>query len=300
MGDTLISWAGKTWNYPATGCTRVSDGCSNCYIVGTTPFRVQHIRFDKPGIGGTTGVTIHPDRQLIPFAVAEPTRWFVNSMSDLYHREIGVEWIARAFAVMAMTPHHTYLTLTKRPARQRALLRSGRFVGLVAAMTAELGKVRKVAKGIEAGRYRTELEWPLPNVQAGVSVENAKTASERLPLLLETPTVVPWVSFEPLLEEVDLTAVRRRPGGPVLDVFGEGLAWGVIGGESGARHVVRGMDQAWAELLLAQYEEAGVPVFYKQTGTALAHQWGLKNRKGEDPAEWPLPYPRQYPKTALA
>ncbi|WP_367139526.1 DUF5131 family protein [Saccharothrix sp. HUAS TT1] len=304
MGLTPISWAGQTWNYPASGCTKVSEGCRFCYIEKTTPFRVQHIRFDDPGdgrmVGATTGVTIHPDRQLAPFGVAEPTRWFVNSMSDLYHREIGVEWIARAFAVMAMTPHHTYLTLTKRPARQRALLRSHRFVALVARMMGELAAVRKVAKGIAAGRYRTDLVWPLRNLHVGVSVEDRKSADERLPALLDTPGEVLWASFEPLLEEVDLADVRHREGEPALDVFGRGLAWGVIGGESGALDVVRGMEQAWADRLLAQYAAAGAPVFYKQTGTVLARQWGLKDRKGEDPAEWPHPYPRQYPHLALA
>src|SRR5688500_5998333 len=119
MSDgSKIQWTETTWNI-LSGCTRVSDGCDHCYIERTPPFRMAGRRFDKPGIGGTTGVKLHPERLEQPLHWRKPRRVFVNSLADLFHEDVPAEFIAKAFAVMRATPQHTYQLLTKRHARMR-------------------------------------------------------------------------------------------------------------------------------------------------------------------------------------
>lgn len=156
MGDnSRISWTDATWN-PVSGCTKVSEGCANCYIDRTPPFRIARRRFLKSGvhdrdcqvvtasnwqrmqetiectcrssdqIGATTGVTLHPERLQQPLRWRRPRRIFVNSLSDVFHDEVPDSFIAQMFAVMAASPQHTYQVLTKRPARMRTLLTSRR------------------------------------------------------------------------------------------------------------------------------------------------------------------------------
>lgn len=132
MSDgTAIQWSEATWNI-ATGCTKVSDGCDHCYIERTPPFRMNRRSFDKPGIGGTTGVILHPERLATPTHWAKPRLIFVNSLADLFHEGISADLIAKAFAVMALTPQHTYQVLSKRHARMRSLFNRLDFQNLVA------------------------------------------------------------------------------------------------------------------------------------------------------------------------
>lgn len=115
MSDvSAIEWTDATWN-PTTGCTRVSEGCDHCYIERTPPFRINKIGFDKPGVGGSTGVTLHPDRLDQPLRWRKPRRVFVNSLSDLFHDDVPTEFIAQVFATMAEAPRHHFQVLTKRP-----------------------------------------------------------------------------------------------------------------------------------------------------------------------------------------
>ncbi len=127
-----IEWTGTTWN-PVTGCTRVSPGCDHCYIERTPPFRIAGRRFDRAGTGGTTGVTLHPDRLEQPLRWRKPRLVFVNSLSDMFHEQIPDHYIAEVFAVIGHTPRHTYQLLTKRHDRMRALLNSSQFQTRVAA-----------------------------------------------------------------------------------------------------------------------------------------------------------------------
>ena len=124
MSDkTKIEWADATWN-PVTGCTRVSPGCENCYIDWAPPFRIEGRHFtDSTGarshaIGSTTGVRLHPDRLDQPLRWRRPRKVFVNSLSDLFHDEVPDEYIARTWAVMALTPRNLKSTRVEQSIEQ--------------------------------------------------------------------------------------------------------------------------------------------------------------------------------------
>jgi protein gp37 len=253
-----IEWTSATWNF-VTGCTRVSDGCTRCYIERTPPFRMAGRRFDGPQIGATTGVQLHPERLDWPLRWRAPRRVFVNSLSDLFHDAVPGDLIIRAFAVMAATPQHTYQVLTKRPGRMRSLLR-----GPTAFGDEVLDHLLDLPGGA-AAIAEQRVPWPLPNVWLGVSAEDQRQADIRIPVLLDTPAAVRWVSAEPLLAPVTLH--RYLPVG-----WGEGarwttnmaLDWVVAGGESGPG--ARPAHPAWFRALRDQCTGAGVPFFFKQRG----------------------------------
>lgn len=205
---TEIAWTDATWN-PLRGCSRVSEGCRNCYA------ETVAARFSGPGQPYEGLATRSPGRwtgevRLVEEHLTDPLRWkkprriFVNSMSDLFHERVPDEWIDRIFAVMALAPRHTFQVLTKRPERMLAYLRSDSGPRIVAAM---------LAIDTPPGVYEHPPRWPLPNVWLGVSVEDQKTADERVPLLLHAPAAIRFVSYEPALGPVDFT--RWMPPGPV-------------------------------------------------------------------------------------
>lgn len=197
-----IEWTEKTWN-PTVGCSHVSPGCDHCYAA-----RMAR-RHDRPGNAyeGTTDPNSvegwSGKVNLLPERLEEPLRWrkpaivFVDSMSDLFHAQIPREFIAQVFAIMALTPQHTYQILTKRPGRMRSMLRGEDIRLRVRAEQARL----KWASPREPVRTSS---WPLPNVWLGVSVENQAVADRRVPLLLDTPAAIRFVSAEPLLGPIDL------------------------------------------------------------------------------------------------
>ncbi|MFI6368670.1 phage Gp37/Gp68 family protein [Nocardia sp. NPDC050630] len=276
--STKIEWADRVWN-PTTGCTRVSAGCEHCYIERQTPMRIAHRKFDGPAIGATLPVQLHPERLGNPLRWRKPERIFVNSMSDLFHDDVPGEFIARVFATMAAAPQHTFLILTKRPARMRALL------GDAGQNLLEHTTDEETAAAIY------DAAWPLPNVWLGVSTESQRWADIRIPQLLDTPAAVRWISAEPLLGPIDLDGqlddtghhrpkltywLTGRPhwGEPTptppngllmspLEV-GPRLDWVVVGGETGPG--ARPMHPDWARSLRDQCTVAGVPYFFKQHG----------------------------------
>lgn len=291
---TKIEWSQATWNV-VTGCTRVSEGCDHCYIERTPPFRMAGRRFDKPGVGGSTGVVLHPDRLTLPLRWRKPRRIFVNSLSDLFHDDIPDEYIAEVWHVMRRCPQHVFQILTKRPARMRSLLTRWAPV-----------------TGIPPGGFWTG-PWPLTNVWGGVSVENQDLAERRIPILIDTPLAVRWISAEPLLGPIRLPFIAEVDactcyGGSLPGIGHEpgcgtepGPAWGnlhwvVAGGESGPG--ARPMHPDWVRSLRDQCVDAGVPFFFKQAGSALAREWGCTDPKGGNPAEWPDYFPREYPDAA--
>lgn len=238
-----IEWTDATWN-PTVGCTKVSPGCDHCYaetlvnrFAGTSA--AFPARFDT--------VTVRSERFLTqPLRWKRPRRIFVNSLSDLFHRDIPDEFIADVFAVMAATPQHTYQLLTKRHGRIRSLLRSGEFYALVEDAAVE----RLGLPGVQ---------WPLPNLWVGVSAEDQHWADVRIPTLLDTPAAVRFLSCEPLLGPIDL------PSGP--------LDWVIVGGESGPN--ARPMHRTWVRNLREQCVRAGVPFLFKQWGA-----WAPTSRSG--------------------
>lgn len=216
-----IEWTDATWN-PVTGCTKVSPGCDRCYAETITE------RFH--GTGSFAHVTLHEDRLSIPLRWRRPRRVFVNSMSDLFHDAVPDEFLACVWAVMATTPQHTYQVLTKRHARMRSLLSSPRFINEVCSF------IEGWAEEDDARFLGFELTWPVPQVWLGVSVEDQKRATLRIPALLKTPAAVRFLSCEPLLGPVDLSPWIRATDCPeTTAVDPSPLSWVITGGESGAR-----------------------------------------------------------------
>jgi protein gp37 len=252
MGKTKIEWtrsddgsAGETWN-PVTGCTKVSDGCDHCYAEKITE------RFH--GKGSFAQVQLHPDRLDAPLRWRKARRVFVNSMSDLFHQGVPDEFIAQVFAVMAMTPQHSYQILTKRHGRMRSLLENAE-----RGAPSWLDLVRGWVVGNSYGAPGS-FSWPLPNVWLGVSVEDQKRADLRIPALLDTPAAVRFISAEPLLGPVDLQ--HSLNADPHSWRHASALDWVIVGGESGPG--ARPMELDWARSLVEQCQRAGVPVFVKQ------------------------------------
>ena len=189
MASSKIEWTDETWN-PVSGCEKVSEGCRNCYAE-----TIAH-RFwgDRP----FTEVRCHPERLDAPVHWKKPRRVFVNSMSDLFHEDVPDEFIDKVFAVMALTPQHTYQVLTKRPERMRLYCSGTDRPSKVAKAIDVLEQARNI---IECRQWvvETALTWPLPNCWKGVSIEDQHTADKRIPILLRTPAAVRWISAEPLL-----------------------------------------------------------------------------------------------------
>lgn len=326
--DTSIEWTDATWN-PVRGCSRVSAGCENCYAEAVAR------RFSAPGQPYEGLVRLGKDGKAkaqwngtIRFVnehVFDPLRWrkprriFVNSMSDLFHEALTFERIAAIFGVMASAPQHTFQVLTKRPLRAAkffAWLDEQRPEGnplwecLSQALALETAVHPDGARGpLHTGRCADcDGPWPLPNVWLGVSVEDQKTADERIPVLLELPAAIRWVSYEPALGPVDWHRTGGpsdtdrqdvlRFGAPMVDSWIRGLDWIVVGGESGPR--ARPFAVEWAHRTILQCRDAGVACFVKQLGAMTVTEerpglepgtWGWSypawaDRKGGDPREW--------------
>jgi protein gp37 len=248
--NSAIEWTDATWN-PVTGCSKVSDGCRNCYAEALS---LRFGRSKKPWAAqfADENVVLRPDRLDYPLKWKDPRRIFVNSMSDLFHENVGEEYILRVFQVMRDAPQHTFQVLTKRPERMQQLLTSW---------------TEAFDKMVQAGQRALD-DWPRPNIWLGVSVEDQRTANERIPLLLNTPAAVRFLSCEPLLAPIDLCqAAGADTGHPHSTSCRERLAdlhWVIVGGESGPRH--RALDLDWARFLRDQCINAKVPFFFKQVG----------------------------------
>ena len=208
----------------------MSPGCDNCYMFAAYP-RLKSL--------GSRGYETEPtDVRLMEERVERPLRWqrprmaFVNSMSDMFHPEVPYEYIDRVFDVMARAEIHTFQVLTKRPGRAVDWWKQSGMGGLP------------------------------DNVWLGVSVETQKYAP-RIDVLARMPVKCLFVSAEPLLGEVDLSAYMDR------------VDWLIVGGESGVE--ARPMDLDWARSLRDQAVETATPFFLKQLG-------GRGNKRGGDAA----------------
>lgn len=253
-GKSAIEWTTSTWN-PVTGCDRVSPGCDHCYAL-TLATRLKAMgnpRYIKDGSPRTSGpgfgVSLHEDQLTLPLRWRQPRTIFVNSMSDLFHDEVPDVFVAKVFAVMAACPEHTFQVLTKRPRRMSYLV--PKLLDLMDQLQPSEHNGRLIDVVID--------EWPLPNVWLGTSVENQKWADQRIPLLLETPASIRFLSCEPLIDDIR-DAVSWRP-------TSRGLLrpdWVIVGGESGP--AARPMNIEWARTIRDECVDAGVPYFFKQWG----------------------------------
>lgn len=296
MADgTAIEWSDASWN-PIAGCDLVSAGCTNCYAMKMAA------RLEAMGQAKYAGLTRKVKGRpvwtgkiawdevalLAPLSWTKPRKIFLASMSDIFHPGVTDAQLDMIFAVMALTPHHTYMVLTKRPDRQRVYLSDPHMPSRVARAVLDMALADPVlfrrkpwptrSIGDSDAPDDVTVDFPLPNVWAGTSVEDQSTANERIPLLLDTPAAVRWISAEPLLEEVDLTKIADARGfASVLEPAeingGTGQAIAarpaldlvVPGGESGPR-----ARPTWVPAIrsiVRQCREAGVPVFVKQMGS---------------------------------
>jgi protein gp37 len=349
MAKTTIEWTDHSLNplrarapngKSGHHCVKVSPGCKNCYSsrfqprLGLPVFQEQ--RSDPP--------TLFLDAKTLlePLTRRKPTKFFWCDMTDMFGEWVPFEWIAACFGVMAATPRHTHQVLTKRPARALEF-----FDWLDAQLVSNGGPTVNAARGarwhtwqhIDDFKVYDEAQpwiWPLPNVWLGVSVEDQKRANERIPLLLRCPATVRFLSCEPLLGPVDLSASlhigRCRSIGPKPERFRCGLPedhdghphsalhesgapwfgtkpvdWVIVGGESGAG--ARPMQLDWMRSIVEQCRDAGTACFVKQFGACpmFSQTEGysrairgeavrLLDRKGGDLSEIPGEWPREFPR----
>ncbi len=256
----LPGYKGETWN-PIIGCSKVSDGCKNCYAEKQA-FRMAHM-----GHEGYKAVTQFPEKEwngesyAVEDSFEKPLRWkkprviFVCSMGDLFFNWHSREELDRIFEVIGKCQQHIFIILTKRPDRMKSYI-----------------------------EYRKEnnLWYGHSWVWMGVTAENQKTANERIPELLKIHAAVRFVSVEPMLGQVELqhflfhnkiNTIFSSIASPVTKPIQ--LDWVICGGESG--HHARPMHPDWARSLRDQCHNAGVPFFFKQWGEWMPNdQYAVK------------------------
>lgn len=162
---TGIEWTERTWN-PTTGCDKVSPGCAHCYAEAITK------RFTNNFPEGFT-LKLHPERLKQPLSWRTPKRVFVNSMSDIFHEDVDLDFIKQVFKIIGKTPWHIYQVLTKRHERLVELA--------------------------------PQLEWH-ENIWMGVSVESQNYV-HRVDYLRQVPANVRFLSCEPLLGDLQLNLI---------------------------------------------------------------------------------------------
>lgn len=313
---TLIEWArhpvtglGATWNI-VTGCAVVSPGCTNCYAMKLAGTRLKH-HVSRQGLtvqtksGPVWNGQVRFNEQWLtqPLAWKKPHGIFVAAHGDLFADGVTDDQLDRIFAIMALTPQHVYYVLTKRPERMRDYLTRPAGNGkqdirnhlawevLPQVMIAWAPQWK--SEGID-GPHRSRgiaafTKWPLPNVWLGVSVEDQTRADERIPILLDTPAALRFISAEPLLGPIDIAGytfifthedeaalMDERPGFvPILpfrdpkttpsdQICTPRLDWVIAGGESGPS--ARPSHPDWFRSLRDQCAEADVAFFFKQWG----------------------------------
>lgn len=293
-----IEWTDRTWNV-VRGCSRISEGCRNCYAERMAR-RLSAEGFPYHGFAeaGRSNRSAWTGRvELIPEKLDEPLHWrkparvFVNSMSDLFHEALSDAAIDSVFAVIAhavVGRGHTFQVLTKRAERMRRYFAAE---DLYDRWLTAINPVRGRWSGLPIGPGLSDpRRFPLPNVWLGVSVEDQRTADERIPLLLQTPAAKRFVSYEPAIGPADLSrwmwpvlegwpapyrsvreareagAKTTRSRQALVSAASVFLDWVIVGGESGPG--ARPFDLAWARSVVRQCREAGVPCFYKQGGAS--------------------------------
>lgn len=229
--NSPIEWTDATWN-PVAGCSLASSGCTNCYAMRMAA------RLEAMGVSKYEGLTrksggrakwtgkVRCDETAlgVPHRWRRPRKVFVNSMSDLFHPDVPVDFIRKVWGVIEETPRHDYQLLTKRPERMREILTDGGF---------------KI----------------LPNAWLGTSVEGPDVI-DRIADLRATPAAIRFISFEPLI-------------GPIHEADLDGIAWAIVGGESGP--AARAMEEEWVWALKRLCDRYGTAFFFKQ--------WGGVNKK---------------------
>jgi protein gp37 len=244
--NSAIEWCHDTFN-GWIGCTKVSPGCDFCYAERDFDLRKGRVKWGAGNPRSRTSVAnwkkpIAWDRQAA--AAGERRRVFGGSLMDWADSEVDASWRADLFELIKDTPNLDWLMLTKRPQL-----------------------IKKYVPDDWGDGY--------DNVWMGTSVENQEWAERRIPLLMETPAKVYWLSAEPLIGKIDLWGACDSPGS---------IDWVVVGGESGPQ--ARMMEEDWALSLQDDCEAMGASFFMKQMG----EKWGAAKgdkKSHKDIDKWP-------------
>ena len=209
-----IEWTDETWN-PATGCTKVSPGCRNCYAEQVA---AKLKKWGQKKYENGFEYTEHEDYVEQPLHWAKPRKIFVNSMSDLFHEDATIDFLNKVFYVMEQASWHQYQILTKRPERMLSFF---------------------------------ETKFCPSHIWLGTSIEGMAQI-HRLETLKKIDAPIKFVSFEPLLGEIDNIDLK-------------GIQWAIVGGESGPRFrdVIK---KEWVIKLRDICKRDGVAFFFKQWG----------------------------------
>lgn len=282
MNKSGIQWTDYTWS-PVTGCSKVSQGCKNCYA------EAWHKRFRA----GDFSVKLHPEKLHEPLHSLKGfelkhgrrPRVFVGPMTDLFHDDVPDDFLYELFITMALSPHIDFQVVTKRPNRMRewASYDDGEIQSTASIILGRaLDRIHSDPEYSDADWVRTYLRYPLPNVWLGITAESQQEADRRIPILLQTPAAVRFLSVEPMLGPVRLPfpterdAHEQAAGMGLEPMFflvsgidperriGNGIHWVICGGESGPG--ARPMDIEWVRDLRDQCHDARVPFFFKQWG----------------------------------
>ena len=221
MNKTGIEWADYTWN-PVTGCTQVSQGCDNCYAKAMTK------RFNK----GNFDVTLHRSRLDDPREVLKPSRVFVCSMSDLFHKDVSDDFILEVLRKAVTTPWHVFMFLTKRPDRMQRIFNA-----------------------------LPELSFQMAeNIWLGVTLEN-QAEDWRVKALQQTKCKHRFISMEPMLNYIELLP---EDGEINQDNLLDSIDWVIVGGETGPG--ARECKERWVRAVYNDCATENVPFYFKQTG----------------------------------
>ena len=293
---TKIEWADESWNpirarNRETGraghfCVHVSPACEHCYAEGMqarlfgNPIRYAAQDAEK------VEIFMHENALMQPLRWRRPRRIFVCSMTDLFYKGHSDDLIDRVFAAMALAPQHTFQVLTKRAERMRDYFQAEPW-----------DRINAEAGTLEHWDKMPTLDVPPRHIWLGVSAEDQRRAEERIPVLLETPAAVRFLSAEPLLGPINLSPLHTADykfGERLASIYalrGENayqvpashytqdhpkLDQVIVGGESGAG--ARPMHPKWARDLRDQCQAAGVAYFLKQWG-----EWLPQNDDWENP-----------------
>lgn len=306
MENSHIAWTNHTFN-PWIGCTKVSSGCTNCYAEDRDKRFADGVHWGKDAPrqrtsagnwhepvkwnkAAQTAEAANTDRFEAECAAYDGAcykalprpRVFCASLSDWLDDEVPIEWLADLLALIHATPNLDWLMLTKRPENFR-----DRIAGAINHLSTGPATTEAFALITWLQGWQSGNRVPA-NVWLGTSVENQRAADLRIPILLETPAKIRFLSCEPLLEPVNLNAGFKE--GPQAFPLGRGIHWVIVGGESG-KHA-RPFDLRWGEKIIDQCRAHGTPVFMKQLGAKAIGYNGSAQFKTADPKggamhEWP-------------
>jgi len=275
MGEaTKIEWCDHTFN-PWLGCAHVSEGCRNCYAETLMDKRYGKAEWGK---GKPRRLTSEANWKLplrwdaAAEKVGERRRVFCASLADVFDEEVSDDWRDRLFGLIAYTRNLDWLLLTKRTAN--AL----RYINDVRALKRPLCDSATRRRGSIVGGLvvKTAHDAGWPNVWVGTSIENQKAADVRIPILLQIPVAIRFLSIEPLLGPIDLSgewgAYQYGNDTPLRKTWLQGIQWAIVGGESGPG--ARPMHPQWARELRDQCTAARMPFFFKQWGEWDGGQYG--------------------------